>query len=128
MSRAGIAIGLALGLGLGGCSQAPAGDDIPGVYTGRLENGQAYRLEMSETLDYRFCQPNDAQCTDPEFVGSYQVVQLGARLVIRFELLCIEPEGDCKTYEADAERAKGGAVELVFEDADGTGHAFVKQP
>lgn len=129
MRRAGIAIGLALALApcVVGCSQAPGGDDIPGVYEGGLENGRAYRLEMSEKLDYRFCRPDDARCSDPEYVGSYQIVQLGARLVIRFELLCIAADGNCKTYEADAERGKGGAIELVFEDAGGARHAFVKQ-
>tara|TARA_R100001129_G_scaffold141767_1_gene102982 strand:- start:40 stop:432 length:393 start_codon:yes stop_codon:yes gene_type:complete len=129
MRRTGIAFALALALAptVGGCSQAPGGDDIAGVYEGRLENGQAYRLELSETLDYRFCRPDDARCSDPEYVGSYQIVKLGARLVIRFELLCIAPGGNCKTYEADAERGKGGAVELVFEDTGGTRRAFVKQ-
>ena len=54
-----------------GCSPAPVGDDISGVYTGRLENGRDYRLEMSDTLDYRFCNPDDAQCADPEFAGLF---------------------------------------------------------
>jgi hypothetical protein len=125
MIRTGIAAVFALVLA--GCSQAPGGGDIPGVYTGRLENGRAYRLEMSDTLDYRFCRPDDVQCADPEFAGNYEIVKLGARLVIRFELLCIAPDGNCKTYEADAERGKAGAVRLSFEDEGGVRHDFVKQ-
>ena len=129
MSRTGIAVALSLALAptVVGCSQVPGGDDIPGMYTGRLENGQAYRLELNEKLDYSFCRPDDEHCSDPQYVGNYEIVQLGARLVIRFELLCIAAGGNCKTYEADAERGKGGAVELVFEDVGGTRHAFVKQ-
>ena len=120
-------IATVVALALAGCSQAPGGDDISGVYTGRLENGRDYRLEMSDTLDYRFCNPDDAQCADPEFAGNYEIVKLGARLVIRFELLCIAPDGNCKTYEADAERGKTGAVRLASEDDGGVRHQFVKQ-
>ncbi|MAK99769.1 MAG: hypothetical protein CL807_09255 [Citromicrobium sp.] len=125
MIRAGIATVVALALA--GCSQVPGGGDISGVYTGGLENGRDYRLEMSDTLDYRFCRPDDGQCADPEFAGNYEIVKLGARLVIRFELLCIAPDGTCKTYEADAERGKAGAVRLAFEDDGGVRHEFVKQ-
>ncbi|MEL7689056.1 hypothetical protein [Citromicrobium bathyomarinum] len=126
MIRTGIATVLALALA--GCSQSPGGGDISGVYTGRLENGRPYRLELSDTLDYRFCRPDDAQCANPEFAGNYEVVKLGARLVIRFELLCVAADGNCKTYEADAERGKAGAVRLAFENEDGARYEFVKQP
>ena len=126
MIRAGLAIGLAVALA--GCSQPLDQGDIAGVYSGTLENGQAYRLEMSGGLDYRFCRPEDTRCAEPELLGSYQVVRLGARLVVAFDLLCIAPDGNCKTYEADAKRGSGGSVELAFTDPGGSRHVFVQQP
>ncbi|RDS77468.1 hypothetical protein DL238_07520 [Alteriqipengyuania lutimaris] len=81
---------------------------------------------MSEDLDYRFCRPDDTQCADPEHLGSYQVVRLGAKSIVRFPLLCITPDGACATYEANARRTGGGSVELDLVDASGTSHVFVK--
>ncbi|GAB5348177.1 hypothetical protein [Alteriqipengyuania sp. 357] len=124
MTRAGLAIVLAALVA--GCSQPVGRQDIPGVYRGTLADGQTYRLEMSEGLDYRFCRPDDAKCADPEHLGSYQVVRLGAKSIVRFPLLCITPDGACATYEAGAKRTGRGSLELDFVDAAGVHHVFVK--
>lgn len=125
MSRAGCAIGFALALA--GCSQSLGKDDIVGVYAGTMENGRAYRLEMRDSLDYRFCRPDDTQCADPEFLGSYEVVRLGAQLIVTFNLLCIAPDGNCKTYEAKVTGRGPASVKLDFVDETDTSHVFVKQ-
>ena len=118
MIRAALAIGLVAMLG--GCSEPIETRDIPGVYTGTLGEGAAYRLEMGEDMRYRFCRAEDADCTPPEDRGGYQVVRLGSTSIVRFSLLC-------GNYEADAKLRRPGAVEIAFVDEAGTAHVFVKQ-
>ena len=125
MIRAALAIGLASVLG--GCSEPIEMRDIPGVYTGTLGEGAAYRLEMGEDMRYRFCRAEDADCPPPEDRGSYQVVRLGSASIVRFSLLCAPFGGDCRNYEADARLRRPGSVEIVFVDEAGEEHVFVKQ-
>tara|TARA_B100000678_G_scaffold269706_2_gene257071 strand:+ start:1495 stop:1884 length:390 start_codon:yes stop_codon:yes gene_type:complete len=119
-------VAIGFGIACAGCSQPAGSGDIPGVYSGTLENGDAYRLELGEAFDYRFCRPRDTQCADPAHLGSYEVLRLGAKSIVRFPLLCIAPDGSCKTYEADATRGSDGAVELNFVDAAGTSRVFTR--
>lgn len=125
MIRAALAIGLAAVLC--GCSEPIETRDIPGVYTGTLGEGAAYRLEMGEDMRYRFCRAEDADCTPPEDRGGYQVVRLGSTSIVRFGLLCAPFEGECRNYEADARLRRPGSVEIAFVDEAGTAHVFVKQ-
>lgn len=125
MIRAALAIGLVAMLG--GCSEPIETRDIPGVYTGTLGEGAAYRLEMGENMRYRFCRAEDADCTPPEDRGAYQVVRLGSTSIVRFSLLCVLFEGDCRNYEADAKLRRPGSVEIAFVDEAGAEHVFKKQ-
>jgi|TARA_R100000049_G_C1943840_1_gene88440 hypothetical protein len=125
VTRTALAIGLAAVLC--GCSEPIETRDIPGLYTGTLDDGRAYRLEMGEDMLYRFCRADDADCTPPEDRGRYQVVRLGSTSIVRFSLLCVPFQGDCRNYEADARLRRPGSVEIAFIDAAGTTHVFVKQ-
>ena len=126
MTRAALAIGLAAVLG--GCSAPVETRDIPGIYSGTLGEGAAYRLEMDEDMLYRFCRADDTDCSPPEDRGDYQVVRLGSTSIVRFSLLCVPFEGDCRNYEADAKLRRPGSVEIAFVDDAGMRHVFTKQP
>lgn len=125
MRRAGLAIGLTATLAA--CSEPIETRDIPGVYTGTLDDGDAYRLEMGTDRLYRFCLADDEECSPPEDRGQYHVVRLGSTSIVQFSLLCITFAPDCMNYEANAKLRRPGSVEIAFVDRNGARHVFVKQ-
>ena len=112
---------------LAACSEPVQPSDIPGVYTGTLGSGEAYRLEMGEHTLYRFCLAGDEECSPPEDRGRYHVVRLGSTSIVQFSLLCIMSESDCTNYEANARVRRPGSVEITFVDQTGESHVFVKE-
>ncbi|MEL7729083.1 hypothetical protein AAG612_06065 [Citromicrobium bathyomarinum] len=125
MTKAALAIGLAALVVA--CSEPIAPRDIAGVYMGTLGEGDAYRLEMGEDMLYRFCRADEPQCSPPEDRGRYHVVRLGSTSFVRFSLLCITFEGDCRNYEASAKLRRPGSVEIAFVDDTGATRVFEKQ-